>query len=496
MLRIVAVGTYNPRVVASPGAPSRLLPADDRHLVRRFSYGITPRMARDVRRAGGGRAWFEQQLADAGKRDRLAEQTFRWWPSLAPGPRRMWQLNTGGVAAGWEVMADYQRWVLARRIASPRQVNEVMTAFWESHLNVPTNGEQWFVYRRQYGDVIRRHALGRFDDLLHAAITHPAMLIYLDNAVSTAAHPNENLGRELLELHTVGRGHYTEDDVKDSARILTGWRVDVFESWSAQYDPASHWRGRVEVMGFKDANKAADGRELTQRYLTYLAHHPATAERIARKLATAFVRDDPPEALVRRLAKVYRRHDTEIVPVLRALVDSREFRRAAGAKVTNPLDDVVATYRALGARLAKPSTDASAANAILWQCAAVGATPFGWPRPDGLPVDDQPWTSPARLLASWQMHYTMSGGWWPSRQVRHRKPAAWLPAKEIRFDDLVDHLARELLHRRASKRLVRACSEAVGAKPAEKITADHAVVRWQMPRLLTTFLDSPDFFTR
>ena len=100
------------------------------------------------------------------------------------------------------------------------------------------------------------------------------MLMYLGNAGSTRIHPNENLGRELLELHTVGLGNHTEDDVKSSARILTGWRVRLFSTWEPYYSEGDHWTGPVQVLDFADANAAADGRDLTRRYLRALAHHP------------------------------------------------------------------------------------------------------------------------------------------------------------------------------------------------------------------------------
>ena len=129
-----------------------------------------------------------------------------WWPELSYSPAKLWQRQITEVQGGWEVMANYQRWALLRRIRTNRPVLEMMTEFWENHLNVPVNGDAQFTYRASYGDHVREHALGRFDDLLVGAITHPAMLIYLDQATSTKRHPNENLGRELLECHTVGRG--------------------------------------------------------------------------------------------------------------------------------------------------------------------------------------------------------------------------------------------------------------------------------------------------
>ena len=487
-----AGGTYRPARYDGPP----LLGARDRHLVSRFSYGITPALAAEVRRVGGAGRWFERQLDAESEPDRDTRGLESWWASLAYGPNRLWNDNVSGVKPGWEVMADYQRWVLMRRMSSDRQVHEVMTAFWETHLHVPTNGDPNFPFRKDYGDLIQRHALGRFDRLLAEAATHPAMLVYLDQAVSTKQHPNENLARELLEIHTVGAGEYSEADVEAMARVLTGWRVDVYETWKVYYDKPSHAGGKVKVLGFTHENKSHDGREVTREVLHYLARRPATARRIARRLAVKFVQDDPPAALVDRLADVYLRHDTAITPVLLALVGSSAFRRAAGGKVRDPSEDVVATYRALDARVHRPHADDSAANALLWQAAAIGATPFSWPRPDGPPLDSGAWSSPSRLLGSLSFHYGMSGGWWPSVDVRHREPRERVPRWGLRFDELVDHLCQELLHERSTSQLLKACCEAVDCRPGERIDKEHAVVQWQMPRLLTTLLDSPSFFTR
>jgi len=476
------------------GAP--LLPAADRHLALRFSYGLTPALAHDVRKAGGAREWFERQLHPAKVDDREARKVETWWPELGYSAAKLWQRQITEVQGGWEVMANYQRRALQRRIRTNRPVLELMAEFWENHLNVPVNGDAQFTYRTSYGDTIREHALGKFSDLLVAAITHPAMLIYLDGATSTKQHPNENLGRELLELHTVGRDAYTEDDVKGSARILTGYYVDLWESWRASYEPEYHWRGTVKVLGFRDKNRKKDGRDLTERYLRYLAHHPATSRRIAWKLAVKFVRDRPSAALVNHLAKVYRQNDTEIAPVLRALVASREFARSAGFKVRDPAEDVVATYRALGIRMDKPASDDAGVNAMLWQVGSVGAYPLAWPRPDGQPIDNESWSSPARLMASMNVHLTLSGGWWPTVGTHYRRPGQWLPGDRVRFQDLVDHVSREVLHRRATDRLLKACCEVTGCKPREWIDREHGLIQWGTPRFLTTFLDSPDFLAR
>ena len=226
-----------------------LLSKPDRHLVTRFSYGLTPELARDVRKAGGGLAWFESQLKPSSVSDKEAGKVDAWWPELTYSPAKLWQRQITGMQGGWEVMANYQRRALQRRMRTHRPVLEMMAEFWENHLNVPVNGDAQFTYRATYGDHVREHALGKFSDLLVGAITHPAMLIYLDQATSTKRHPNENLGRELLECHTVGEGNFTEDHVKASARILTGYTVDMWETWQALYNPEEHWRGTVKVHG-------------------------------------------------------------------------------------------------------------------------------------------------------------------------------------------------------------------------------------------------------
>lgn len=478
----------------------RLLPSGARHLVTRFSYGLTPALVADVRNAGGGQEWFEQQLQPGRIRDRSADELRDWWPSLSRGCTQLWHRQREEIEGGWEVMLDYQRWLLLRRMRTRRPVLEMLTELWENHFNVPVNGDAQCFWRTDYGDVVRANALGRFEDLLLAVTTHPAMLINLDNVSSSREHPNENLGRELLELHTVGRGEYGEVDVKSSARILTGWSVDMWDTFRAEYHSGWHWRGAVRVMGFTHDNDDADGRAVTRAYLRYLAHHPATARRVARRIAVKFVSDDPPADLVDRLAQVYLDNGTAIRPVLRALVRSDAFAASAGAKVRDPGEDLVATYRALGVRVTKPPAgDAGgrhAADALLWQASTIGTTPFAWPRPDGQPIDNESWASPSRMLASMSVHMDLAGTWWPNEGIRYRSAESWVPRFPIRFDELVDHLSQVLLHRRSTSVLLQACCEAVDVKPHERITRDHGVVRWNMVRLLSTFLDSPAFLTR
>jgi hypothetical protein len=252
-------------------------------------------------------------------------------------------------------------------------------------------------------------------------------------------------------------------------------------------------------MGFTHPNADADGREVTRAYLSYLAHHPGTARRVATKLAVKLVSDDPPAALVDRLAGVYLDHDTDVSAVLRALVAAPEFRAAVGGKVRDPGEDLVAAYRLLGVTVARPpgvDDQRYAANQLLWQVESIGTKPFDWPRPDGQPIDSRSWSSPSRVLASMSIHLDLAGGWWPTAGVTYRRPAAWVPRFPMRFDLLVDRLSQVLLHRRSTAQLLHACCQAVEMRPQDPVTRDGQLVGWKMPRLLSTFLDSPAFFTR
>jgi uncharacterized protein (DUF1800 family) len=279
----------------------------DLHLLRRATYGPTPELAAEVRRTGMT-AWLDAQLhpltavADPAM-DTLARryprQSLAVWQArdqLAPDDR-------------WALMEEAVDLHIARATWSRRQLLEVLADFWSNHLNVTCPSSDVWDSRHLYArDVIRKHALGTFSDMLVASARHPAMLAYLDNATSSKKAPNENHGRELLELHTVGvDGGYTEKDVRSSALILTGLSVDS-DSGEYEYKPIRHYVGPVTVMGFSHANSSAlAGEAVAVAYLRYLARHPATARRIARKLAVRFVSDAPPETLVSRLAAGTRR---------------------------------------------------------------------------------------------------------------------------------------------------------------------------------------------
>lgn len=471
------------------------LPSADRHLLSRFSYGVTPPLARAAR--GGVDAWFQRQTQPATIADDFADGLIGWFPRIVDSPGILFQRHTAGGYQGWQVCCDISRWTMLRRTFSKRQVHEVMTDFWSNLLHISAPDDTSWPWRLRYDAVIRTHALGRFDDMLQAAITHPAMACYLDNASSTRSTLNENLGREVLELHTVGLdAGYTEADVQRSAQMLTGYRVDVRRTYDAWYSETDHHVGPLTIMGFSDVNRTADGRAATARYLSYLAHHPATARRIARRLCQQFVSDEPSSALITTVANAYLLADTAIVPTLLALIATAEFKASAGAKVRTPSEDAIATYRALRVRAQAPVSSESFANAIINQSTSMGQRVFDWPAPDGFPLLNESWVGASRMLNSFQTHHLQAGGYYPSQQATHRSPESWLPVLPARFDAVVEHLCQRLLACPASAELQSAASIRLQMSGAQIVRSAADLPKYKMTRLLGTLLDSPQHMTR
>lgn len=482
-----------PVVTYSQRAGTAALPPADRHLVKRFSWGLTPALAAQVRAAGGSRSWFAQQLQPSRIADAPGDAIDTWFPSLRLTPKQIFTNQDNDVQGSWEVAADLSRWTVARRIASNRQVHEVMVDFWSNLLNVSLFHDDAVFWRMDYDRVIRAHALTTFESLLQGTITHPAMGLYLDNAYSSKESPNENLGRELLELHTVGvDAGYTEDDVKASARILTGYRVDLWwPSFRAFYDTAWHDTQPVRVMGFSHANRSADGRAATLSYLSYLARHPATAKRLAHRLCVKFVADQPTPAIVTAVAKAYLASGTAIKPTLRALVRHADFAAAAGAKVRTPTEDYVAAVRALGIRPQAPTRDDSFANAMLWHYSEAGQPPYEWPAPNGYPEVDGAWASAGRVLTSFMIHRDLAARWWPTEQARFPSFASLLPPMPATLGEVIDHQSLRMFGQRPGSAVRNGIAQLLGMSLSRRLTKDDALEYWTLRGILTSLLDSP-----
>jgi uncharacterized protein (DUF1800 family) len=325
---------------------------------------------------------------------------------------------------GWQPLRELQLAKILRAIYSEKQLQEVMVDFWFNHFNVYGSKEmaRWFVtsYER---DAIRPHALGKFKDLLTAVAQSPAMLYYLDNFLSQMEQPapspkfdadgnpipqprrpglNENYARELMELHTMGvDGGYTQKDVVELARCLTGWTLGPRGYMSFTFRPRTHDRGEKIFLGIRIA--PGGGIEDGLRALDILSKHPSTAKFISRKLCQRFVADEPPPALVDRVAARFTETGGDIREVVRAILTSPEFFSPAyyRNKIKSPLDLVASAHRATGA-----STNAVS---LIGSVARIGAPLYQCVPPTGYDENSAGWLSSATLLERMNFAVTFTG---------------------------------------------------------------------------------------
>jgi uncharacterized protein (DUF1800 family) len=473
-----AVGSV---LVAAPAsaAPGSLVSTDPiAHLLRRATYGPTPDALAEAKKLGVA-GWLDRQLnparIDDGACDRLLARLPLAGASIA-------RVRAALPVHSYAAFGELGRAAVARAVWSERQLFETTAMFWANHLHIAAPSSGVWDSRCDYEtQVIRKHAFGRFSEMLKASARHPAMLTYLDNRSSTKAHPNENYARELMELHTVGL-IYTEDDVAAAARLLTG--MTVGRDGDFVYQASARAAGTVKILGYTGADPDA--------LFDYLAHHPATAKRIATKLCVRFVADDAPDSLVTRLAKIYLDSDTAIVPVLRALFTSPEFAAAAGRKTRTPLEDLAASIRALG--LGPERSGIKALDALYNELADAGNAPYRWSPPNGFPDVAAAWASPSAFLMKCNLHLNLAAGWYPSQLTR---PANLLkslvPVLPATFGALVDALAVRLTGTRLPATHTAAALSVAGKLPTSPVdkSLDGAA-----PYLIAMVLNSPTFQLR
>ena len=215
----------------------------DLHLLRRATYGPTTASLRSIERMGPG-AWLEQQLDPSSIRDSFVDDLLASrYPNLSLSVGKAYSTLNGS----WDLMFDLGQAAIVRAAWSERQLLEVMVDFWSNHLNVTNPSDNVWWSRHDYDRrVIRKHALGKFSHMLKASATHPAMMTYLNNAESTKDNPNENYGRELLELHSLGvDGGYDEEDMRQSTLVMTGFGIS-WDTGEFEYDKDNHYVGSGE----------------------------------------------------------------------------------------------------------------------------------------------------------------------------------------------------------------------------------------------------------
>ncbi len=373
--------------------------------------GPTPTVVSAIKKQGR-KAWLDKQLAPSTIDDSACDQLIK-----DRFPRVNWTIpeaRDGLEPFSWDLMYDVAAATIARAAWSKRQLFEVMVDFWSNHLNVTNPSDRVWDNRQDYDrQVIRKHALGRFEDMLIASATHPAMLLYLNNADSTKDNPNENYGRELLELHTVSvDGGYNEQDMRNSTLVMTGFGVN-WERGTFRYTAREHYRGPVSIMGFSDANPDADGYDVGIRYLKYLANHPSTAHHIAYKLCLRFVSDNP-DPVARRPA---RQHlpvpgDGHRPGAPAALPQRRSSRHRSGRKMRRPFEDLLATLRVLG--YGPDRSGRQGMQALCWiadEPRTAAARPGA--RRTGTPTTALDWQSAGGTLGRWNTHLSLAAHWWP-----------------------------------------------------------------------------------
>lgn len=410
--------------------------AQVRHALARVTFGARPGDVERVRAEGVDR-WIDRQLDPARIPDPAAAAVVARYPDLGrsagellaayPPPGQLLARQAAAVTAedsarlrgmrraSYAFVGALQAARVGRAVAAERQLQEVVTDFWLGHFNVFVGKDRVRYALPEFDAAVRAHAMGRFRDLLGAVAKSPAMLQYLDNwrSVADSAHPtlaqvrgvrarpragrglNENYARELLELHTLGvDGGYTQQDVTEVARALTGWsvRLPAEGGGGFVFRPAAHDAGAKTILGHQFP--AGRGQDEGERVLDLLARHPSTARFIARKLSVRFVSDTPPPTLVERAAAAFTRSDGDLRATLAVILHSPEFfsRAAYRAKVKMPFELVVSAARALGA---PPDSTPRTAQLV----GRLGQPLWGHQAPDGWPETGAPWVNTGSILA-------------------------------------------------------------------------------------------------
>jgi uncharacterized protein (DUF1800 family) len=329
---------------------------------------------------------------------------------------------------------------IVRGVYSERQLQEVMADFWFNHFNVywDKGADRWLTTDFEV-NAIRPHTLGKFKDLLLATAQNPAMLFYLDNHLSSVPAPaveagqrrrnnnanpnanalrnrragiNENYARELMELHTMGvDGGYTQKDVTEVARALTGWTIDQPRmNASFVFRPQMHDRGEKIVLGHKISGNG--GMEDGLKVIDILVHHPSTARFISTKLVRRFVSDNPPQSLITKVAATYTETDGDIRQMLRTIFFSEEFmsEEAYGQKMKTPFEYVVSAIRALDGETAGGQQLARAITQM-------GQPLYQFQAPTGFPDRADYWMSDGGLIARLNFAVTLGSGRIPDTRI-------------------------------------------------------------------------------
>lgn len=395
--------------------------------VNRLTYGPTPGLVNAVKQMGLP-AFIEQQLAPETIDDSAAEAMLSGFHSLNMTIPQLAIQSENKLAN--KVELELIQATTLRAIYSKRQLLQVMTDFWSEHFNIWSrkDGVTQTLTTYEDRDVIRKFAFGKFRDLLGATASSPAMLDYLDNDRSDKNHPNENYGRELLELHTLGvNGGYTENDVQAAARAFTGWTLLPAHShrgpaaakgaptatpaatdaagfaiaapdstaWEFTFNPKLH---DTTAKTFMTLNiPAGGGIEDGQKILDYIAVHPSTAQHIATKLCVRFIGDTPSASAIQAVQQSFLSSGGDMKAVLRTLFALPDFTNA-GPKYKRPWEYVLSVMRALNATI-----DPTKVNTVLAVLQNLGHVPFNHDMANGYSDLATDWQG--NMLTRWNLPF-------------------------------------------------------------------------------------------
>ncbi len=424
-----------------PDASATVLPVlrrDDMLWLERASFGLDGATVADYRRLGRER-FLDQQLSGQGaalpapiaaqinaleiaRTDPLnwladVNAQYKAINAMSDGPEREQArkaLNDRGNRLAYEAI----RRELLRAVYSRAQLKEQMVWFWLNHFSVYQHkgNLRWLV--GDYAEnAIRPHALGHFKDLVMATLEHPAMLQYLDNNQNSAGHINENYARELMELHTLGVGSgYTQQDVQQLALVLTGVGINTgnppklkpelqgsyLRKGAFEFNPARHDFSRKSLFGHTIAGQ---GFREVEDAVALIVAQPACAHFISRQLAIYFVADNPPPALVERMAQTFMHTDGDIAAVLRTMFLSHEFDAALGEKFKDPMRFVISSVR-----FAYDGRAISNTRPLLNWLNSLGEAPFARQTPDGYPMTELSWASSGQMSRRFEIARSIGSG--------------------------------------------------------------------------------------
>ncbi len=338
-------------------------------------------------------------------------------PDQKKAAQQAWQQAMGALAQEARARS------LLRDLYAPDQLREQMTWFWVNQFNVHAPKRDIRAMVGDYEDgAIRAHALGRYRDLLEATLRHPAMLRYLDNDQNAANHINENYAREIMELHSMGVGSgYSQKDVQELARILTGVGVQVkpdlprvradlqgfyLRDGLFEFNPNRHDFGAKQFLGHTIGGPGRPGgfAEVEQA-LDLIAASPATAHRVSLRIASYFLSENPPPALVDRMAASFRRSGGDIAAVLRTMIASPEFNASLGHGFKDPMHYVVSAIRLAydGRVILNPDPALNWLNRL-------GEGLYAHETPDGYPLTPASWTGPGQMDLRFEIARQIGGG--------------------------------------------------------------------------------------